>query len=223
VWVLASVAAFPQNNTEPAKLRDLRRTYQRELNAATAPALQKYREALVFLERACAHQRDYTTAIAVRDERLRVEKQLNPDPRNPRSNDAVRPYVDGPLSLSAKDAAGSGGVAFNKEKDALEGWKNPGASARWTLPFPLKAGAYDVVLEMACAPGSGGKVTIKEDFHTLTREVAATKGWDDFASQVLGPLRIKANSTGVQVGALTVEGDGLFLLRAVKLIPISEE
>jgi hypothetical protein len=36
-------------------------------------------------------------------------------------------------------------------------------------------------------------------------------------------LRVKANSTGLNLNALTVEGDGLFLLRAVKLVPVATE
>jgi hypothetical protein len=207
---------------DPPRLTALRQTYQKELAGKTSPVLQKYREELLALERACAAKRDYATASAVRDERLRTEKRLADMAKRSPEQSAVRPYPGGPITLAAKDANGSGGVVFNKQKDALEGWKSKEASATWTLPFPLKAGGYEVVLEMASAPGSGGKITVKEDFHTLTRTLTATKGWDDFASQSLGTLRVKANATGLSMTALTVEGDGLFLLRAVKLVPLSE-
>jgi hypothetical protein len=219
---LAAVPLTAQNVPEPAQLRELRKAYAGELAATAAPAVQKYREALLVLERACIAQRDYPTAVAVRDERLKMEQKLTAWSKTAPTGVMARPYPGGPVTLNASEAAGSGGVAFNKEKDALEGWKNPGACARWTLPFPLKAGGYEVVLEMACAPGSGGQVTIREDFHTLTRTVVPTKGWADFASQALGTLRVKANATDLNLRALTVEGDGLFLLRAVKLIPLSE-
>ena len=207
---------------EPARLKELRQTYQAEMAGKAAPVLQKYREELLKLERTCAGKRDYTTAAAVRDERLRAEKRLAEIARRSPEQSAVRPYPGGPITLAAKEATVSGGVVWNKQKDALEGWKTKDASATWTLPFPLKAGGYEVVLEMACAPGSGGKITIKEDFHTLTRSLSPTKGWDDFASQTLGTLRVKANATGLRMSALTIEGDGLFLLRAVKLVPTSE-
>jgi hypothetical protein len=220
-WLSTSLI-LAQSGSEPAKLKELRKTYVSELAAAAAPTVQKYREALLVLERVCANQRDYTTAAAVRDERLKAEQKLTTWSKSAPTGVMARPYPGGPVTLNAKEAAGSSGVMFNKDKDALEGWKSPGASARWTLPFPLKAGGYEIVVEMACAPGSGGQVRIKEDFHTLTRTVTPTKGWTDFASQALGTLRVKANATGLDLGALTVEGDGLFLLRAVKLIPLSE-
>jgi hypothetical protein len=217
-----ALAASVATAEEPGKLKELRQTYQKELAGKTSPLLQKYREELLSLERACAGQRDYEAATAVRDERLRTEKRLEEMAKRSPEQTAVRSYPGGPITLAAKDATGSGGVVFNKQKDALEGWKTKDASATWTLPFPLKAGGYEVVLEMACAPGSGGKITVKEDFHTLTRTLPVTKGWDDFASQSLGTLRVKANATGLSMTALTIEGDGLFLLRAVKLVPLGE-
>jgi hypothetical protein len=207
---------------EPARLKELRQSYLGEMAGKASPVLQKYREELLKLERNCAGKRDYTTAAAVRDERLRIEKRLAEIAKRSPEQSAVRPYPGGPITLAAKEATVSGGVVLNKQKDALEGWKTKDASATWTLPFPLKAGGYEVVLEMACAPGSGGKITIKEDFHTLTRTLSPTKGWDDFSSQTLGTLRVKANATGLRMSALTIEGDGLFLLRAVKLVPTSE-
>ncbi len=220
--LLAASALPGEPAAEPARLKELQQAYQAELAGQTAPVLQRYREDLLKLERLCVGKRDYAAATSVRDERQSIEKKLADLARRSPEQAAVRPYPGGPITLAAGEANTSGGVVFNKEKEALEGWKSKDASATWTLPFPLKAGGYEVVLEMACAPGSGGKITIKEDFHTLTRVVSPTKGWDDFASQTLGTLRIKANATGLHMAALTVEGDGLFLLRSVKLVPLSE-
>jgi hypothetical protein len=220
VFLALPVQAEPP--AEPVRLEELRQAYQAEVAGKASPVVQKYREELLKLERACAGRRDYTAAAAVRDERLRTEKKLAEWAQRSPEQSVLRPYPGGPITLTAKEATSSGGVVFSKDKDALEGWKSKDASATWTLPFPLKAGGYQVVLEMACAPGSGGKITIKEDFHTLTRTITPTKGWDDFTSQTLGTLRVKANATGLKMAALTVEGDGLFLLRAVKLVPTSE-
>lgn len=220
--VLVDPGLRGETKPDPPRLKELRQTYQAEVAGKASPLLQKYREELLKLERACAGKRDYAAAAAVRDERLRTEKKLADWAKRSPEQAAIRPYPGGPITLAAKEATSSGGVVFNKQKDALEGWKSKEASATWTLPFPLKAGGYEVVLEMACAPGSGGKITIKEDFHTLTRTITPTKGWDDFTSQTLGTLRVKANATGLNMAALTVEGDGLFLLRAVKLVPVSE-
>jgi hypothetical protein len=207
---------------EPSRLKDLQQAYQAALASQTAPVLQKYREELVVLERTCAAKRDYATAAAVRDERQRAEKRLAEIAKRSPEHPGVRPYTGGPIRLAAKEATGAAGVVWNQQKDVLDGWKTRQASATWPLPFPLKTGAYDVVVEMACAPGSGGKITIQEDFHTLTRTLSPTKGWDDFTSQTLGTLRLSANAITLRLSALTIEGDGLFLLRAVQLVPTSD-
>jgi hypothetical protein len=224
VLCLAGIAraGVAQVTAEPPRLVELRSSYVRELATAGAPQLERYRRALIRLERSLVDQREYNAAIPVRDERLRIEKNLKKWAAGPGGAPAVS-YPGGPITLSSKSAKALVGVTYDEKRDALDGWKAKGASAKWTLPFPLKAGGYEIVLEMACAPGSGGQVTIKEDFHSLTKSVAPTKGWDDFVSQSLGTLRVKANSTGLSLGALTVEGDGLFLLRAVKLVPVAIE
>jgi hypothetical protein len=215
------LSASPQETAEPSRLVELRAKYAKEVAAATAARLEKYRDALVRLEHSLADQRQYRAAIPVRDERLKIEKTLGQTAGRAPGAEPALPYPGGPITLVSKNAKVLGGVTYDEKKDALDGWKSKGASARWMLPFPLKAGGYEVVLEMACAPGSGGQVTIKEDFHSLTKMVKPTKSWQDFASQSLGTLRVKANSTGLNLNALTVEGDGLFLLRAVKLLPVA--
>ena len=218
--LVVGFSARGENETkEPARLNELRAAYQKDLAAATRPQAQRYREELVKLERSLVAARDYRQAAAVRDERVKVEKRLAQASRD--SGPPAQAYPGGPVTLTARDAIPVGGVSYHPGKDALDGWKSSGSSARWTLPFPLKAGGYEVIVEMACAPGSGGQLTVKEDFHTLTKTLAPTKGWDDFASQTLGTLRVRANSTNLSLGAITVEGDGLFLLRCVKLVPVS--
>ncbi len=223
-WALAALSVGQWGRAQgdprdPVRLNELRAAYQKDVATAIRPQAQRFREELVKLERTLVAARDYRQAAAVRDERLKVEKRLAQAARD--SGPPAQAYPGGPVTLTAKDAIAAGGVAYNAAKDALDGWKSTGSSARWTLPFPLKAGGYEVIVEMACAPGSGGQVTVKEDFHTLTKAIAPTNGWDDFGSQTLGTLRVRANSTNLNLGAITVEGDGLFLLRCVKLVPVS--
>ena len=208
---------------EPPKLAELREKYQREVGPLAEAPLKKYREELLKLERSLAAKREYTAAAEARDERQKVEKRLASIARRKGGDAPAQPYPGGPVNLAAKEAVTTGALAYNREKDAIEGWKDKGAAARWSLPFPLKPGGYEVILEMACAPGSGGQVTVKEDFHLLTRTIAPTKGWDDFTSQSLGTLRVSGNAAGLSLAALTIEGDGLFLLRGVKLVPIADD
>ncbi len=215
--LMASVAAGQPS--EPARLKELQQAYQAALASEAAPVLRQYREKLLGLERRCAEKRDYATAVAVRDERQRAEKRLAGIARRSPEQSGVRPYSGGPIILSAREAAVDGGVVWNSKANALEGWKTTSSSASWALPFPLPTGGYDVLVETACAPGSGGKILIKEDFYSLTRTLTPTKSWDDFTSQTLGTLRVTAHATSLRLSALTIEGDGLFRLRAVKLVP----
>jgi hypothetical protein len=220
--MLESLASGKNLTPEPASLIALRAAYAKELSGAAAPQLEKYREALLRLERGAVDQRDYQTAAQARKERLKVEQRLSLPASRPDSP-PPEAYPGGPISLAAANAKPGGGVTYNREKDSLEGWKARGASARWALPYNLKAGGYEVILEIACGSGSGGQVTIKEDFHSLTKNITPTRSWDDFSSQTLGTLRVKANSIGLNLTAVTVEGDGLFLLRGVRLVPTAPD
>ncbi len=220
--VLASFTAHAQTAGGPPREQQLLQSFQAESATRMSPVLQKYREELLRLERRCAEQRDYAGAAQARDERLQAEKTFVARTQLTSGTNALPSYADGPITLTPQNATTTGGVVFPKDKNWLEGWKTSGSSAQWTLPFPLKAGGYEVVVEIACAPSSGGKIILKEEFHTLTRAILPTKNWDDFATQKLGTLRIKANATRLTITAVTVEGDGLFLLRNVKLMPLSE-
>ncbi len=214
--------ASAQAAAEAAKLEELRQGFFKENAAATAPLTRRYRNDLLALERQCAARRDYVMAAKVRDERLKAEQKLAEVARLAPQVVAARPYLGGPVTLGAKDATVAGGVIFNRARDVLEGWQFKDAAARWELPFPLPAGGYQVVLELACAPGSGGQVEIKEEFHTLKRDIAPTGGWSEFSSRSLGTLRLRANATNLRITATEVAGEGLFLLRAITLIPVAE-
>ncbi len=213
-----SLNGFCAGEDGPVKLQDLRALFQKEVEAHVKPQMEKYRTQLAGLESALAAERDYEGAIKVREEREKLEKRLAGLMK--KSDDApAQPYAGGPITLTAKSAILAGGVAYDEKKDCLNGWKAKGASAQWSLPAPLKAGGYEVILELACAPGSGGSLTLRDERFSLTTKVTPTKGWEDYGSMSLGTLKLRATSTGLNLGALTIEGDGLFHLRCVKLIP----
>lgn len=212
-------ASAPQGAA--AALQELKLRHQLRQGSEERALLEKYRQALIKLERSLVQERDYRAAIPVRNERRQMEERLMS--LQPPGEAPTQPYPGGPITLTAETAETSGGVFHDPDKGALAGWTRPTARAQWKLSAPLSAGGYEVILEMACAPGSGGQVTVREDFHTLTRKVQPTAGWESFESQSLGTIRIRHNATGLDLQALTVEGDGLFLLRCVKLVPIASE
>lgn len=222
------MSASAQQGESPAvaevelKLAELRSTYHKESALAVAPLLQRYREDLLALENGCVARRDYEMAAVVRDERLKTEEQLASLAKQTPELRLAQTYGGGPVTLAAKEAEVSRGVIFNVLQNVLEGWQMKGATVSWALPFPLAAGGYQVWLEWACAPGSGGKLEIKENFHTLEREITSTGGWSQFSARSLGTLRLGPNASRLHLTATEVKGEGLFLLRAVKLIPVAE-
>lgn len=205
------------DGSAPPILESLREAHAQERALLALPVLQKYREDLLALERSSAEQRDYLTAALARDERHRAEAalvRLAPELTAPPAGSAV--------TLSAGQAAVSGGAAYDAGARALKGWDAAGASARWRLPLSLPAGGYEVIAEVACAPGSGGRARIKEDFHSLTRGITPTKGWEDFQRQRLGVLRLRHEAASLTLSAQEILGSGLFCLRSITLVPVGE-
>ena len=47
-----------------------------------------------------------------------------------------------------------------------------------------------------------------------------TAGWEDFQTQVVGTLRVLANSRLLELSAATVKAPGLFQLKSVRLLPV---
>lgn len=215
-------AVWAQNQPVPAPsappaLEALREAHQQERATLAAPILQKYREELLALERSSVEQRDYLAAALARDERHRAE-------------DALVRLVPGlaampagrAIPLSAEKAAASGGVTYEADQRALTGWDAVGAAARWRLPLSVPAGGYEVVAELACAPGSGGRVSIKEDFHSLSRAISPTGGWNDFQRQSLGVLRLRHEAASLALSVQEIQGGEVFRLRSLTLVPVRD-
>lgn len=213
-------AAWAQNRpapdgSAPPALESLREAHAQERALLPIPILQKYREDLLALERSSAEQRDYLTAALARDERHRAEGalvRLAPE--------LAPPATGSTITLSASQATASGGAAYDAGARALKGWDAAGASAKWRLPLSLPAGGYEIIAEVACAPGSGGRARLKEDFHTLTRAISPTGGWEDFQRQRLGVLRLRHEAASLTLSAQEIQGEGLFYLRSLTLAPV---
>ena len=107
---------------------------------------------------------------------------------------------------------------MDAEKNALVGWDNEKASARWKLPAGIKTGGYEVELTYACANG-GGSFVVKDDTYSLKRQSNDSGSWMSFRPEVCGVLRVKSTSQQLHVSAASIVGEGLFYLRQVRLLP----
>ena len=100
----------------------------------------------------------------------------------------------------------------------LKTWTATGA-ASWLLPPGLKAGGYEVELTWSCAAGAGGDIIFKEDRYSMKRAVKPSASWDDYKTEVVGTLRLLANSKLLDLTAATVKGSGLLQLKSIRLLP----
>lgn len=92
----------------------------------------------------------------------------------------------------------------------------------WLLPPGLKAGGYDVELTYSCPPEGGGELMLKEDRYTLNRVLKGTSSWDLYQTEVIGTLRLIANSRLLELSAVAVKGTELLHLKSIRLLPAAD-
>jgi hypothetical protein len=126
---------------------------------------------------------------------------------------------DQPVVLEVASAVLSNGVVYDATQGVLRGWTAAGAAARWLLPPGLKAGGYEVELTWSCAPDAGGEMIVKEDFYTMRRAVKPSTGWEAYQTEIIGTLRVLANSRLLELSAAAVKGSGLLQLKSIRLLP----
>jgi len=213
---LASCIALAADSPSDTLLK-LRQDWRTQVERDTKKAREDYAVKLVKLEKELADGGDYAGAGKAYRERRRISGEAD---RRGAEDPAAPPAVtDGlPIILEASAARLRGGIVYDAAAGILSRWSMTGAAA-WILPPGLKAGGYEVELTWSCAPEAGGDMVIKEDRYALHRAVKSSVSWDDYKTEVIGTLRLMANSRLLELTAAAVKGHGLLQLKSIRLLP----
>jgi mono/diheme cytochrome c family protein len=135
-----------------------------------------------------------------------------------RGENALQPDADGVLTLPASAAKTYGQkLAYRPSLNVLAPWRIETDVAEWTIQIPAD-GDYEVLVTLAADDASAGDAyVIEAETSTAKATVKSTGGYESFAEQSAGTLKLKA---GVQ--KLLMRPDGalkqeLADVRAVKL------
>ena len=200
----------------------MRTTFELSLLQAGAPALRQHVSELTLLEKRCAAARDYRGAIAARNERQAVEREIARIDKEAlllrtRERSLRSAMLPEQIILMPEQATLSG-VEREPGNGALTGWKKLGASATWKLP-DLPPGGYEVLIRYSCDALEGGSLAISEQIFSLTGTAVTTlKGP---VEKNFGTLKITNGSGSLAITARSVLKNNLIHLHFVKLVPAS--
>jgi hypothetical protein len=222
---LAAVVALAGGDPQADQLSKLRTEWRSQVVKDTKGLREHYAQNLQKLEKELAAKGDYAGAAKVCEERRKVmcemSKQESAAPSVPKAVEEGQPVV-----LEAAQAIVSGGVAYNSTLGVLTGWNAAGAMVGWLLPPGLKAGGYEVEVTWSCPQeNTGGDLLFKEDRYSLRRAVKPTSSWDIYQTEVIGTLRLIANSRMLELsvvaanGAAAVNNSDLLHLKSIRLLP----
>lgn len=198
----------------------LRTTHEISLLRASAPSLRQYASELAALEKRCATSRDYKGAIAARNERQTIEKEIARIEKEDlllrtREQSFRSAMLPDQIVLMPEQATLSG-VEREPGNGALTRWKKAGSSATWKLP-DLPPGGYEVLVRYSCDALEGGSLVIGEQTFSLTGTADTTlKGPTE---KNFGTLKITNGSGSLTIRARTVLKSNLMHLYFVKLVP----
>ncbi len=135
-----------------------------------------------------------------------------------RADNARQPDADGVLVLPASVAKTYGQkLAYRPSLNVLAPWRIETDVAEWTLQIPADA-EYEVLVTLAADDASAGdSYVIEAESTSLKSTVKSTGGYESFAEQSAGTIKLKA---GVQKLLLRPDGalkQELADVRAVKL------
>jgi hypothetical protein len=182
--------------------------------------LKKHLSELALLEKQYAEAKDYDGAIEARDQRRRMEKELERLDKEllllqTRKESLTASLLPDRISLRLEDATLKD---VERQAGSLTRWTKPGASASWKLPN-LPPGGYEVVLRYRCGPLEGGSVVVSEARYSLSADVETTlRGPQE---KNLGTLKVTDGAGSFTIAARTVVKDNLMHLLGVQLIPSS--
>ncbi len=216
---LASCLALAADSPVDA-LGKMRQEWRSQVEQDTKKAREDYVAKLEKLEKELADAGDYAGASKARRERQKLKGEAGGGSGKRTQPSAV---TDGqPILLEVAAAKLTGGVVLDTAAGILKSWTATGA-ASWLLPPGLKAGGYDVEVTWSCSPDAGGDMIFKEDRYSMKRTVKSSASWDDYKTEVVGTLRLLANSKLLDLTAAAVKGSGLMQLKSIRLLPAGQQ
>ncbi len=224
LWAGGGVALTRSHSAEPDSgqaLALLRIHFERSLIESSLTPLKKHLTELAVVERQRSDARDYLGAIEARDQRRKLEDELERLDKEllllqTREQSLKASLLPDRIVLALDSAELMGGV--RREGGALTNWSKPGTAARWKLPG-LPLGGYEVILRYRCGAVEGGTVQVQENRFSLKGDIETTlKGPEE---KNLGTLKITDGSGTLTILAAAVVKDNLMQLLAVELVPAS--
>lgn len=213
---LASCLALAADSPADALVK-MRQEWRAQVEKDTKKAREEYAGKLAKLEKELAGAGDYAGAGKAQRERRKVSGET--DSGGSRSLNPPPAVTDGqPIVLDMAAATLGGGIIHDAAAGILRNWSGTGVVS-WLLPPGIKPGGYEVELTWSCAPDAGGDMLIKEDRHSLRRTVKPSASWEDYKTEVVGTLRLLANSRLLEITAAAVKGGGLLHLKSIRLLP----
>ena len=202
------------------ELAAMRTTHELSVRQAGVPALRQHLSELAALEKRCASTRDYSGAIAARNERQMIEREISRIEKESlllkTRDQSLRSALLPDQIILMPERATLSGVEREPGTGALTNWKKAGASATWKLP-DLPPGGYEVLVRYSCDALEGGSISINEQAFSLSGTADTTlKGP---AEKNFGTLKITNGSGSLTIAARTVLKTNLMHLYFVKLVP----
>ncbi len=126
----------------------------------------------------------------------------------------------GVVKLVSEDVKVHGDTAkYEDANKAIGYWTDQNDFLTWTI-LPKAAGTYNVTLELACAPDSGGgKYRISIGSSTLEGTVAPTGSWGRFVKVDAGTITLRDGQSELKISPISLAGLGLMNLRSITLTP----
>ena len=163
------------------------------------------------------------------------------------STPTLKQAADGTLTLKATDAEITGNAkleAKSGDEQNIGSWTSTHDFVEWTANV-TKPGTFDVELNYACDPKSGGQVVLSADLPLrsvyrmnaddrnvsyltagnakLNITIPPTKSWADFTVAKVGQLKLdKAGPVTLALKPVKKQGEGVLNLRSVVLKPRGE-
>lgn len=193
-------------------VEELRAAFESKVTSILDPVNRKYVAALRRLEKEFAMEKNYESAIAVRDERITVEAMLG-DVGTGATDTATIPATPAVASEKVLPGTKVEGVDGGTVESGVLKLSAIGQSGEWSLAG-IVPGGYDVMVTYASP--NGATLQAMEHFFRITADVPPTGDEKTFKSVSLGTLKI--TSRALKLNLAKKAGAKDLLIQEVKLV-----